>query len=63
MKKSKPTKKKLFKTSAKSEMNSAAAKKLRKASQKESDEVFELLESSKDGISPGEAKNVFLSTV
>ena len=60
MKKSKTAAKKPFKTAPSSEMNSAAAERLREASQNESNAVFELLNSSKDGISTEEAKKRIL---
>ena len=56
MKKSRPTPKKIFKTSKNPEMNSAASEKLRKASRIDSDEVYALLDSSADGISDEEAQ-------
>ncbi len=58
MKKEKFTSKKVYKTSKNSEMNSAAAEKLRKASQISGDEIYEMLNSSKDGISDKTARNL-----
>ncbi len=56
MKKTAAAPKKLLKTAPKSEMNLDTADKLRKASQKDSDEIYEMLDSSENGISPKEAK-------
>lgn len=56
MTKEKSTRKKFINKTSNSEINSAAAEKLRKASLKNTDEVYKMLESSADGISPEEAK-------
>lgn len=56
MKKSKPTPRKFFKTSNNPEMNSATTEKLRKASYMDDKEVYQMLNSSEDGISPKDAK-------
>lgn len=56
MKKPKATPIKLFKTARDPEMNSATSEKLRKASGKNTKEIYEMLHSSEDGISPEEAK-------
>ena len=56
MKKPKATPIKLFKTARDPEMNSATSEKLRKASRKNSDEVFQMLDSSVGGISSEDAE-------
>lgn len=56
MKKSVTASKKPFTSPPDSEMNSATAEKLRKAAHKDNDAVYEMVESSKDGISPEEAE-------
>ena len=56
MKTSKPAPEKHFKTAPNTEMNSATAEKLRKASRIDSSEVYAMLDSSEDGITPEAAK-------
>lgn len=56
MKKSRPTPKKIFKTSKSPDMASAASEKLRKASRMDTDELYVMLQSSKDGITDEEAQ-------